>query len=129
MATPSADRLDSELHFFVSSDEEFTELRVHNARGRLDLGARSHNYLLLLLARCYVTDVSNGVTQANCGWMDKVELAEALKIAPEQIDGEVLRIRKHFAHRGAPEASSIIERRPRTRLLRIGIPTLHIHNS
>jgi hypothetical protein len=128
-ALPSAERLDSELHFFVSSDEEFVELRIHNARGRLDLGARSHNYLLLLLARCHLADAANGVTPANCGWMDKEELAEALKLAPEQIDGEVLRIRKHFAHRGAPESGSIIERRPRTRLLRIGIPRLHVHGT
>jgi pSer/pThr/pTyr-binding forkhead associated (FHA) protein len=112
------------LHFAVSGDEEFVTLDLEYARHRVSLGSRSHNYLLLLLARARLKDKDAGVVESSCGWVYKEELADALKTSPEQIDGEVFRIRRHFGQHGLEEAACIIERRPRTKQLRIGIPRI-----
>ena len=44
----------------------------------------------------------------------------------QQVDGEVFRIRRHFGHHGVPQAATIIERRPGTTQLRIGMARLEI---
>lgn len=116
----------STLLFRVSSDEEFVELCVEDRRGTVNLGARSHNYLLLLLAEARLADRDAGHLETNCGWSYKEDIADALCVTPQQVDVEVHRIRKHFAQHGLDEASTIIDRRPRTRQLRLGVPSVRI---
>jgi pSer/pThr/pTyr-binding forkhead associated (FHA) protein len=108
------------LHFLVSSDEDFVELTVEHRNRSVPLGSRAHNYLLLTLARHKLAEISAGVPEASCGWTDKDRLAEGLRISPPQVDGEIFRIRKHFASHGLPESATIIERRPRTKQIRLG---------
>lgn len=117
------------LCFKVSSDEEFVELDLEYSGRRVSLGSRSHNYLLLTLARSYLADLAAGLPLASSGWMDKEELAKGLNMTPEQIDGEVFRVRKHFARHGLKEAAVILERRPRTKQIRLGLPKLRIERS
>jgi hypothetical protein len=114
------------LRFTVSSDEEFVELAVEYERTTINVGSRAHNYLLLTLARARLRDRENGLGEASCGWVYKEQLADDLVVSPQQVDGEVFRIRKHFAHHGVKEAASIIERRPRTKQLRIGLSKLRV---
>ena len=114
------------LCFAVSQDEDFVELWLEYAERKLPLGSRSHNYLLLTLARQLLADRAASLPEASCGWTDKDELAEGLKMTPQQVDGEVFRIRKHFTQHGLPEPTTIIERRPRTRQIRLGRSKLRI---
>lgn len=114
------------LCFSVSSDEDFVELSLEYGERRVPLGSRSHNYLMLTLARQLLADRSAELPEASCGWMDKEELADGFKMTPQQVDGEVFRIRKHFTQHGLPESTTIIERRPRTKQIRIGITQLRI---
>jgi FHA domain len=114
------------LHFSVSLDEEFVELELEYSSRRVPLGSRAHNYLLLTLARKRLEDAAAELPVTSCGWMDKEELAEGLKMTPQQIDGEVFRIRKHFSQHGLKEAATIVERRPRTKQIRLGIESLRI---
>ena len=109
------------LRFLVSSDEDFVELTLQYDRRSVALGSRAHNYLLLTLARQRLADSANDVPTASSGWMDKEQLACGLRITPQLIDGEIFRIRKHFASHGLPEAATIIERRARTRQIRLGL--------
>jgi hypothetical protein len=109
------------LCFVVSSDEDFVEVTLEYAERKVSLGSRSHNYLLLTLARQMLADRAASLPEASCGWMDKEALAEGFKTSPQQVDGEVFRIRKHFAQHGLPESIHIIERRPRTKQIRIGL--------
>jgi hypothetical protein len=88
------------------------------------LGSRSLNYLLLTLARQRLADRAAGLPEASCGWMDKEQLADGFKMTPQQVDGEVFRIRKHFSQHGLAEASTVIERRPRTKQIRVGVAAL-----
>jgi hypothetical protein len=114
------------LCFAVSSDEDFVELTLEYADRRVPLGSRSHNYLMLTLARQMLTDRGANLPEASCGWMDKDELADGFKMTPQQVDGEVFRIRKHFIQHGLPESTTIIERRPRTKQIRLGLTQLKI---
>jgi len=114
------------LCFTVSSDEDFVELTLEYPERRVALGSRSHNYLKLTLARQWLTDRAANLPEASCGWMDKDELADGFKMTPQQVDGEVFRIRKHFTQHGLPESTTIIERRPRTKQIRLGLKKLRI---
>jgi hypothetical protein len=108
------------IKFLVSSDEDFVELSVEYENRRVALGSRAHNYLLLTLARQRLADLAQGVAAASSGWVDKDELATGLRMTPPQIDGEIFRIRRHFASHGLAESACVIERRERTRLIRLG---------
>jgi hypothetical protein len=114
------------LCFSVSSDEDFVELVLEYPGRRVELGSRSHNYLMLTLARQRLADRGSGLEEASCGWMDKDQLADGFKMTPQQVDGEVFRIRKHFAQHGLPEATSVIERRARTKQIRLGVERIRI---
>jgi len=114
------------LEFAVSSDEDFVELTLEYESRSVSLGSRAHNYLLLTLARQRLADIENGVPAASCGWVDKDELARGLRMTPPSIDGEIFRIRRHFASHGVPDSSSVVERRERTRLIRIGFEQLRV---
>jgi hypothetical protein len=109
------------LKFVVSSDEDFVELSMEYENKRVALGSRAHNYLLLTLARQKLADAADQVPAPSCGWMDKDQLAGGLRMTPQQIDGEIFRIRRHFASHGVPESSNVVERRERTRLIRLGL--------
>ena len=113
-------------HLAVSRDEEFVELSLEYPERSVPLGSRTQNYLLLTLARARVADIEAALPEADCGWIDKQELADGLRISPQQVDGEVFRIRRHFAHHGIEEAALAIERRPGTRQLRFGFQSIRI---
>lgn len=117
------------LCFAVSSDEDFVELTLEYPERRVPLGSRSHNYLMLTLARQMLADRGANLPEASCGWMDKDALADGFKMTPQQVDGEVFRIRKHFTQRGLPESTTIIERRPRTKQIRLGLKQLKIERA
>jgi len=114
------------LQFFVSSDEEHVELHATYGMKTIDLGARSHNYLLLTLARRRLKDTAEGLSESNCGWVYMEDLAHDPSMAPPQLNIDVYRIRKHFAAAGVIDAGNVIERRPRTRQLRLGISRIAV---
>jgi hypothetical protein len=109
------------LELAVSRDEEYVELSLKYADRVVPLGSRSHNYLLLVLARARHADESANLPAGERGWMYKAQLADALGVTPQQVDGDVFRIRAHFGQHGIAEAASIIERRRRTTQLRLGL--------
>jgi hypothetical protein len=115
-----------QLSFSVSRDEEYVQLQVSSAGRTFDMGSRSHNYLLLILARQRLDDARDGVTEAACGWIYQDDLAHDPTMTPPQLSLDVFRIRKQFGALGVFDAAAIIERRPRTRQLRIGTPYLSV---
>jgi hypothetical protein len=109
-----------ELIFNVSRDEEHVQLRIGCGLSRFDLGARAHNYLLLILARKRVEDEQEGFPDSSCGWIYLEDLAHDPSLATPQLNIDVFRIRKQFASLGVLDAANIVERRPRTRQIRLG---------
>jgi hypothetical protein len=118
---PTDPDLDSlRVVFRVSRDEEHVEVVVERRGESIELGSRVHNYPLLLLARQRLSDAANGMPERSCGWVYLEEFVRSLKVTPERVNMDVYRIRRQFAALGVPEPARIIERRPRTRQLRIG---------
>jgi hypothetical protein len=115
-----------QLLFSVSRDEEHVALQMTCGGRTFDMGARSHNYLLLTLARRRITDTADGIAETSCGWLYQEDLARGLHIDPPQLHLDVYRLRQQFGSIGVADAASIIERRPRTRQLRIGTPHLSV---
>jgi hypothetical protein len=125
-AEPTTDSEPATLHFLVSSDEDFVELTLEYHHRNVSLGSRAHNYLLLTLARHKLAELAAGIAESSSGWMDKDQLADGLRITPPQVDGEIFRIRKHFASHGLHEAATIIERRARTKQIRLGLGRVRV---
>lgn len=125
--SPEFEITHTQLVFSVSRDEEHVELRV-SCDGRVfDLGARTHHYLLLTLARRRLADAALGLPETSCGWVYQEDLAHDPSMATPQLNLDVFRIRKQFTALGLPDAANIIERRPRTRQLRIGSTHISIN--
>ena len=116
------------LEFLVSLDEEHVELVMHWQGRQTSLGSRAHHYLLLELARRRVTDRGANVPEPACGWTYHDELSRALRMEEQKVNLEVFRLRQQFAKLNLREPMRIIERRPRTRQLRIGAAALRIRS-
>jgi hypothetical protein len=112
------------LEFEVSLDEEHVEVTLHAPNRRLSLGARACHYLLLTLARHRIEDQAEGFIPSACGWIYVEDLVKKLQISPEQLNLDIFRIRQQFGALGFDNPAGIIERRPRTRQLRLGIAEL-----
>jgi hypothetical protein len=117
------------LHFSVSRDEENVDLVAKYGERTIELGSRSHNYILLTLARARLEDARNGIPGAASGWVYQDELLNGLDTSPSQFNIDVFRIRKHFARAGLHGSVSIIERRPRSKQVRLGIESLEIETA
>lgn len=115
-----------QLRFSVSRDEEHVQLQVACPSGTHDLGARSRHYLLLTLGRRRLSDAAEGLPDTSCGWTYQEELARDPAMAGAQLNIDVFRIRKQFRDLGLIDAANIVERRPRTRQLRIGTGQISI---
>jgi len=114
------------LKFRVSADEEHVQVSLRTNSEEIDLGARSHNYLLLHLARRRLEESRQGLPDAACGWMYRETLLNELRLDREQLNLDVFRIRKHLSLAGVLDAPGIIERRADTGQLRLGVQRLSI---
>jgi hypothetical protein len=117
---------DLTLTFSVSKDEEYVRIEAAAGARLFDFGEHSYHYLLLTLARHRLADSKEGVPESSCGWVYQEDLSHDPSMAPPQLNLDVYRLRKEFAARGIVDAASIVERRPRTRQLRIGSGRLKI---
>jgi len=126
---PHAAQLDLQLIslvFRVSADEEHVQLQLRTGNEDVDLGSRTHNYLLLHLARQRQREEAQGMANTASGWLLREELLTALRTDRERLNLDVFRIRKQFALAGVRDATNIIERRPDTGQLRIGVGRLSV---
>jgi hypothetical protein len=115
-----------QLTFSVSADEEHVHLQMSCGGKTVDLGSRAHNYLLLTLARRRLDDAAAGQPETGCGWIYQDDFPNDPMMAAPQLNIDVFRIRDHFKGAGVLDAANIIERRPRTRQLRIGTGRLSV---
>jgi FHA domain len=124
--SPELEIAHAQLTFSVSRDEEHVELRVTCDGQTFDLGARTAHYLLLVLARRRLADVALGLPETSCGWVYQEDLSADPAMMTPQLNLDVFRIRKQFSLLGLHDAANIIERRPRTRQLRIGTTNITV---
>lgn len=110
------------LHFAVSPDEEYVELVARHPDGEVDLGARAHHYLLLLLARLWSSDRTDPEKDPTTwGWVHTSELMRMMRVPERQLNLQICRARKQLAQAGIPDAAALLQRRRGTGQLRLGV--------
>jgi hypothetical protein len=109
------------LRFVVSRDEEKVRLEVVWRDRVVDLGVRAHHYTLVTLARILVRERGQGRPQADSGWVEQEELLRQLQFSPERLNLDIFRARRQLSAAGFVPAAGIVERKPGTRELRIGV--------
>ncbi len=118
------------LRLVVSRDEEHVALSlVRGVRGRevKELGARTHNYLLLVLARARLRDRDAGtLPPAEQGWMYVDEVCEALQLDAQQLALGIYRARNLLAQAGVADAGTLVERRSMSHQIRLGTSQVEV---
>lgn len=109
------------IKFRVSPDLEHIELELYSGGERHTFPARTHNEMLLILARTRRQDQLQEIPEANCGWMYQDELCRDIALDIARLNVDVYRLRQQFATLGLLDPANIIERRPRAKQVRIGI--------
>lgn len=112
------------LHFSVTDDDEYIELLARCEGRIIDLKARAHHRTLVQLARRRLAD--GQLPPAQQGWMYQDELMQELAVELGVLHLDIHRIRRQLAEAGVADAANVIERRPGTRQLRIGVQELEI---
>ncbi len=89
----------SEFHFTfkVSLDEEHVEVTARLDSKEFHIKNKTHNYLLLYLARKSLSDFKAGIVESECGWVDNSLLAKELGLDNTHINILIFRIRKNFS--------------------------------
>lgn len=114
------------LRFSISQDEEHVDLTALTAGGPLALGARSHHFLLLALARARQADARADIPEAERGWLYVDDLCRMLRVDPSQINLHLYRARQQLAAAGVEHAAQLVERRRLSRQLRLGLRRVEI---
>jgi hypothetical protein len=122
----SLDLSTAKLRFTVSSDWENVQLILEGPYGREELPARTHQVVLVALARARLRDRQAGTPESECGWMYLDELERHVDMDRVRINIELLRARKLMGRHGVQNAGALVERRPMSKRIRIGISDLEI---
>jgi hypothetical protein len=117
-----------ELRFSVSSDQEHVALEAWVAGQLVPLGARVHNYTLLILAERRLLERKDGVPDDESGWIYAQDLRMSLGVDRVVLNLQLWRATQAFKKAGLP-AEKLIERRLDSRQLRIGFPHLVVNGS
>jgi len=117
---------ETQLRFQVSRSEEHVEISARWRSRLIELGARSHHYVLLTLARVRLRDAERGEQAASAGWIDQHELLRQLALGPEKLNLDIFRARRQFGAAGFIPAAGIVERRSATRELRLGVSAIDL---
>lgn len=112
------------LRFAVSRDEEHVALLATCGERRIDLQARAHHYVLLTLARRRLQD--RRAPEPDQGWIRQDDLLAMLRISEDHLSISIHRARAQLAKAGIADAAALIQRRPGTRLLRLGVADIEV---
>jgi len=84
------------MKFQSSLDEEHVSLSLSCGSLTLDLGERSHHYLLMVLARQRLNDAGQGFDLQSQGWLDFDQLVRMLGQDKAHLNIQIFRLRKQF---------------------------------
>lgn len=112
------------LRIAVSRDEEHVEVTVAHDGGTIALPPRSYHYLLLTLARAWLSDAPGAGDDR--GWLDREDLCKMLGVDALKLNVDVCRIRKQLGEAGVLGAAGIVGRRPTTGQLRLGARNVEV---
>lgn len=112
------------LRFCVSDEERHVDLVAQHGERSIDLKARAHHRPLLLLARARLDD--RELPSEQQGWVHQEDIVRSLGTDSNRFYVDIYRLRRQLAEVGIVDAEHIIDRRPGTRQLRIGVSRLEI---
>lgn len=112
------------LRFAVTPDEEQVDVTVFFGGHAKVLPSRRYHYLLLTLARLWLAD--DEVPASLRGWVERDDLCRKLDLDVNKLNVEIHRARKLFAAIGVQGAAGLVERRPGTHELRLGVRNLEV---
>ena len=122
--------VDLSIDFAVSSDEEHVELILKGNRQHIPLKARSHNYLLLTLARARLEDQQRSdIPSTEHGWLYQDDLCRMLALDSSAIYLQIHRARRQLEKAGIAQSADIVERRASSRQLRLGVAAITVRRS
>jgi FHA domain len=109
---PNKSLEDVEFVFDLSQDEENTALKLNVSNRELDLGERSHHYLLLHLARLRAMEATQGFDGKTQGWVDNEQIKRDLGMDMPHINIMIFRARKQIAESlsGSLDPELLVER-------------------
>lgn len=107
------------LELTVSRDQEFVEVDALLGGTWTRLKPRTHHYMLVVLADAWARDV--GAPPDDRGWVHLIDVARALQVEARSVNTYVCRVRQHFGKIGVRDAARVIERRPGTSQIRLGV--------
>lgn len=126
ISPPSGQLEELEFVFDLSLNEENTNLQLRQGQQLIDLGERSHHYLLLHLARQRAQEASEGLDAKSQGWIDNEQLKRDLGLEMSHINIMIYRARKQLAESlPAPFDSEPLIERGKGRM-RFGCPNFRI---
>jgi hypothetical protein len=128
MSAPLYARLaDFDFVFDLSLDEEHTRLKLVNDGQEINLGERSHHYLLLQLARHRAEQASAGVESSSIGWVEREHLAQELGVDISHLNILIFRARKQIAESLAVTVNSAELVEGQKGRVRFGCPVFRIN--
>ncbi|GAA5524899.1 hypothetical protein Maes01_01458 [Microbulbifer aestuariivivens] len=118
---------DFRLRFSVSHHEEHVQLRIAHGEIDIDLAARSHNCLLVYLARARIRDMARGADADTQGWVPIQVATRELGITVNHLNTQIFRARKQIGEAlpDAVDISNLLERRSWE--IRLGCRELEIY--
>lgn len=114
------------LRIAHTRDEEHVQVAIHSAGLQVDLGARAHHYLLLLLARVRLEDAEKGVPEDKRGWIHRDVLLDMLRVDRKALNLQVYRIRDAMSRAGVIDPGEVVERRRGNHQLRLGMERVQV---
>jgi hypothetical protein len=115
------------LCLHVSLDQEHVAATFELPKLRRELGARSFNYMLLVLAKARQDDEGAGVPPSELGWIHVQDLARKLNTSVEAINVDIHRLRRSVEELGIfDNPSDVIERRRTVGQVRLGIGSVSL---
>lgn len=114
------------LRFRVSLDQEHVSLAVVMGSIERQLAPRAYHELLLVLARSRLDDKARGLPEPECGWVYTDDLARMVASEPTKVNVDIFRARQQLQKQGVTDAARLVERRPTTRQLRLGVERIEI---
>lgn len=112
------------LKIGVSRDEEHVVVTVVHGTQHKVLAPRSYHYLLATLARLRLKDC--GQPESDQGWVDRGTLCRMLATDDNKLNVDIHRVRKQLSALGIQGAAGVVERRPGSGLVRLGIQSVEV---
>ncbi|ADO75696.1 FHA domain containing protein [Stigmatella aurantiaca DW4/3-1] len=119
---PPLERL--HLRIGVSRDEEHVVVTVVHGQRCTVLPSRTYHYMLATLARVRLQE--KALPEAERGWVERETLCQMLATDGNKLNVDIHRVRRQLSALGIPGAAGVVERRPGSGHVRLGVASCEV---